>query len=165
MNVRKVNRGLWTLTGVLAAGSLACAAWGVLAPVEVSEPAVSGGGAPVAATQGSPDGRLGVEAFERIVGMKLRKPLDGAMAATTTNPAMVEQNPGPAAGGGAPFALVGTIGESLAMIQTASGVEVKAVGESANGARIVAIRPSQVDVEVAGGARVTITKPREPGGG
>ena len=35
---------------------------------------------------------------------------------------------------------------------------------SANGARIVAIRPWQVDVEV-GGARLTIAKPRPPGGG
>ena len=73
MNVRKVNRGLWTLTATLAAGAVVCAGWGVLAPVEVAEPVVAGVGARAAATQGSPDGRLGLEAFERIAGRKLRR--------------------------------------------------------------------------------------------
>jgi hypothetical protein len=43
-------------------------------------------------------------------------------------------------------------------------IEVKSVGELASGARIVAIRPMQVDVEV-NGQRMTIAKPREVGGG
>lgn len=113
--------------------------------------------------QSSPDGTLGVEAFERIAALQLRKPLNGAGSATT-NSQMTDQNPA-AAGGGAPFALVGTIGQSLAMIQTAGGaIEIKGVGEQANGARIVAIRPWQVDVEV-GGVKQTIAKARPPGGG
>jgi hypothetical protein len=76
------------------------------------------------------------------------------------------ENPGTVVeGSGAPFVLVGTIGDSLAMVRTASGaVEIKGVGELANGAKIVAIRPWQVEVEV-GGARMTINKAREPGGG
>ena len=67
-------------------------------------------------------------------------------------------------GSGAPFVLLGTIGDSVAMVQTAAGVEIKSVGELANGAKILAIRPWQVDVEM-GGQRRTIVKPREPGGG
>ena len=166
MNVRKANRTLWTLTALLAAGAAACAGWAVLAPVEVPEPVVVKGGERAATSQASPDARLGIEAFDRIAALKLRKPLDGPATAATATPQMTVQNSAANTGGGAPFALVGTIGESLAMIQLAGGViEVKAVGEQANGAKIVAIRPSQVDVEIAGGGRITIAKPREPGGG
>jgi hypothetical protein len=163
MNVRKINLALWSLTGVLAAGGVVTLGLGVLAPIEVEEPVVARGGGRGAATlQASPDGRLGVEAFERIAGLRLRKPLEGA---ATTSAQMTEQNPAATAGSGAPFALVGTIGESLAMIQTAGGaIEIKGVGELANGARIVAIRPWQVEVEV-GGVRQTIAKARPPGGG
>jgi hypothetical protein len=51
------------------------------------------------------------------------------------------------------------------MIRTAGGaVEVKGVGEQAGGAKILAVRPSQVDIEVAGERR-TLVKPREGGGG
>jgi hypothetical protein len=165
MNVRKINLALWSLTGVLAAGGIVALGMGVLAPVEVEEPVVARGGGHVATSQASPDARLGVDAFERIAAMQLRKPLNGAAgAATTTNSQMTEQNPA-AGGGGAPFALVGTIGQSLAMIQTAGGaIEIKGVGELANGARIVAIRPWQVDVEV-GGVKQTIAKARPPGVG
>jgi hypothetical protein len=62
--------------------------------------------------------------------------------------------------------LVGTIGNSVALVRTGAGgaIEVKGVGEQVNGAKIVAIRPMQVDVEV-GGARMTIVKPREGSGG
>jgi hypothetical protein len=167
MNVRKVNLTLWTLTAGLSAAAIVCAALGVLAPVEVPDPGSthSRRGMAAATSQASPDARLDPAAFERIAALRLRKPLDGTGAVPTTAAQMTQQNATPAAAG-APFALVGTIGQSLAMIQTTGGViEIKAVGEQANGAKILAIRPSQVDVEVAGGARITIAKPREPGGG
>lgn len=167
MNVRKVNLTLWTVAGTLAVGAVVVAVMGVLAPVDVDEPTSARAVKSVAATsQASPDARLGLEAFERIAAIKLRKPLEGAPATAGTGPQMTEVTPATTAGAaGAPFTLVGTIGQSLAMIQTAGGgIEVKAVGEQANGAKIVAIRPSQVDVEV-GGARMTIAKPRPAGGG
>jgi hypothetical protein len=163
MNVRRVNLSLWTLTGALAAAGLLALGMGVLAPVEVEEPVVARGGRSAATSRASPDGALGAEAFDRIATLKLRKPLDGS-GATAANAQMTEQNPA-AAAGGAPFTLVGTIGQSLAMIQTSNGaIEVKGIGEQANGARIVAIRPWQVEVEV-GGVRQTIEKARPAGGG
>jgi hypothetical protein len=167
VNVRKATLTLWTLTATLVAAAVLVATFGVLAPVEVSEPTGTRTGPSIAATsQASPDARLGLEAFEQIAALKLRKPLDGVTATPATSPQMVDVNPaGVGNPAGAPFTLVGTIGQSLAMIQTAGGgIEVKAVGEQANGAKIVAIRPAQVDVEF-GGARMTIAKPKPAGGG
>jgi hypothetical protein len=164
MNVRRVNLSLWTLTGVLSAGALLAAGVGIFAPVEVSfdEPVVPR--KTPATSQASPDAQLPLESFAPVWSLNLRRPLEVSAAAVNTNPPV--ENPGTVVeGSGAPFVLVGTIGDSLAMVRTASGaVEIKGVGELANGAKIVAIRPWQVEVEV-GGARMTINKAREPGGG
>jgi len=101
-----------------------------------------------------------VAEFEPIWRLSLRKSLSDA----SITPPVADMVATPAGPGG-PFILIGTIGDSLAMIRTSAGVvEIKGLGESANGAKIVAIRPAQVDVEVAG-QRLTIAKPREGSGG
>jgi hypothetical protein len=98
--------------------------------------------------------------FEPIWRLNLRKSQSDASIA----PPVADTAAMPAGPGG-PFVLIGTIGDSLAMIRTSTGVvEIKGLGELANGAKIVAIRPAQVDVEVAG-QRLTITKPHEGSGG
>jgi hypothetical protein len=163
MNVRKVNLSLWTLTAVACACGLAAAGWAVFAPLEVAYDAPVGPRKIAATSQASPDAQMSLDGFSVAWTLDLRKPLTdsgGAQAANTQaeNPATTVD------GSGAPFVLVGTIGDSLAMVQTAAGVEIKSVGEQANGAKIIAIRPWQVDVEM-GGQRRTIVKPREPGGG
>jgi hypothetical protein len=164
MNVRRVNRGLWGLTAVLSAGVVAGAVLGVMLPVEAPVENVDLGRRAAATSQTSPDSQLPLSAFESIWALDLRKPLTGSAAEvarkTDANPAMM------ATGGGGPFVLVGTIGNSVALVRTGAGgaIEVKGVGEQVNGAKIVAIRPMQVDVEV-GGARMTIVKPREGSGG
>jgi hypothetical protein len=151
--------------------ALGVGAWGVLTPVAVEEPVVVGGGGlrgRAATSQASPDTQLPLEAFEPIWGLELRRPLSelagGAVAAPQTGSATHVGGNGPAvSGAGGPFVLVGTIGQSLAMIRTPGGlVEVKGVGDVAGGGRIVAIRPMQVDVEV-NGQRQTVSKAREPG--
>jgi hypothetical protein len=108
--------------------------------------------------------QLSLADFESIWRLNLRKSLTDAPAsapladATTTPVAVVP-------GSGGPFVLIGTIGDSLAMIRTASGaVELKGLGEIVNGAKIVAIRPAQVDVE-SDGQRTTVAKLREGSGG
>jgi|SRR5712691_4475600 len=163
MNVRRVNRGLWGLTAVLSLGAVACAVMGVVMPVEAPVEDVSLGRRAAATSQASPDSQLPLSAFESIWALDLRKPLteSGTDAART-----MDASPATAAGGGGPFVLVGTIGNSLALVRAGAGgaIEVKGVGEQINGAKIVAIRPMQVDVEV-GGARMTIVKPREGSGG
>lgn len=163
MNVRKVNLSLWTLTAVVCAGGLATAGLAIFAPVEVTYDAPSGPRKAAAASQASPDAQMPLDGFAAAWTLNLRKPLTDSGGATaennqTENPATVVDV------SGAPFVLLGTIGDSVAMVQTAAGVEIKSVGELANGAKIVAIRPWQVDIEV-GGQRRTIVKPREPGGG
>jgi hypothetical protein len=164
MNVRKINLALWTATAALAAAALIGAGVGILAPVDVSvdQPVAARTTGP-ATSQASPDAQLSLESFAPVWALALRKPLSDSPGATsnnaeTENPATVVDP------SGAPFALVGTIGDSLAMIRTGAGVvEIKAVGEQANGAKILAIRPMQVDVEF-GGARLTVIKRREGSG-
>jgi hypothetical protein len=165
MNVRKVNLGLWTLTAGLAAGAVVCAGLGVFTPVEVDAQRDGvGPGTTAATSQGSMGSQLSLAEFESIWRLNLRKsltdtPASAPVADATSTPATT------AAGAGGPFVLIGTIGDSLAMIRTASGaVELKGLGESVNGAKIVAIRPAQVDVE-SDGRRMTVAKLREGSGG
>ena len=55
------------------------------------------------------------------------------------------------------------VGDSVALIRTPAGlIEIKSVGDLASGAKILAIRPQQIDVEL-NGQRTTIAKPKEPG--
>lgn len=161
MNVRKVNLSLWALAALLAGGGILAAGFAVFSPVEVGldEAAVPRRAKP-STSQVSPDALLSLDGYGSIWTTDYRKPLSDSVAATTQ-----ENNPANTADGtGGPFVLVGTIGDSLAMVRMASGaIEIKGIGEEANGAKIVAIRPMQVDVE-AGGVRTTISKPREPGG-
>lgn len=161
MNVRRTNLALWSLTAVMSAGAVGAAAWGVMWGVSVDVEVVSARPAPRPATsQASPDSALPIAAFESIWALDLRRPLTESGSAPATTAQATDVTP-PAAGLGGPFVLVGTIGESLAIVRGASGVvEVKGVGDVANGAKIVAIRPMQVEVDL-NGQRLTIAKPRE----
>jgi hypothetical protein len=160
LNVRRTNLTLRTLAATLAVAAVLCAAWGVIAPVRVDVEAVGPVASRPATTQTSPDSSLPLAAFEPIWALDLRRPLTDPAA--PTNPPTTTDVVPPAAGAGGPFVLVGTIGDSLAMIQSAPGViEVKAVGDVANGAKIVAIHPMRVDVDL-NGQRLTIAKPKDP---
>lgn len=164
MNVRKVNLTLWSLTTVLAGAAVLCAAWGLLMPVEVEVDRAATSRNVPATSQASPDTQFALDAFAPIWSLTLRKPLDDTTSSTTQKPDPATSAPTATAGAGGAFALVGTIGETLAMIRTPDGqIEIKSVGELANGAKILAIRPLQVDVEV-NGERMTIAKAREGGG-
>jgi hypothetical protein len=160
VNVRRTNLVLWTIAGALAVGAVVAIALGLLLPVDAAPDAVATRRVP-ATTQSSPDAQLPLAAFEPVWVLSLRRPLTHApatAAAPPPPPETAKTNPA-----GVPFTLVGTIGDTLALIQTPAGaVEVHAVGENAYGATFVAVRPSQVDVEFAG-ARHTLTKPKEPG--
>src|SRR5436309_13984405 len=75
MNVRRMNRSLWTLTAVLAAAAAACAVLGVVMPVEAPVEDVDLAQRPAATSQASPDSQLPLSAFESIWALDLRKPL------------------------------------------------------------------------------------------
>ena len=163
MNVRMVNLGLRTLTAGLVAAAVVSACLGIFTPVEVSSGSDGVRRREAATSQGVGGSQFSFADFESIWRLNLRKaltetPVSEAVAngSTTTIPA--------AAAEAGPFVLLGTIGDSLAMIRTASGaVELKGLGETVNGAKIVAIRPAHVDVE-SQGQRTTIAKPRDRSG-
>lgn len=63
----------------------------------------------------------------------------------------------------APFVLVGTIGESLAMFRMVDGsISIKGVGEQINGDSVVAIRPAEADLNINGN-RTTLKKIKQEG--
>ena len=162
MNVRTVNLGLWTLTAALAVAAMVCAALGVFTPVEIGSESSDKRGRGAASSQASMGSQFSLADFESIWRLNLRKSL--ADAPVSAPVADAGTSPVTAGGTGGPFVLIGTIGDSLAMIRTSSGaVELKGLGETVNGARILAIRPAQVDVETQG-QRSTIAKLRDRGG-
>jgi hypothetical protein len=160
VSVRRINFALWTSAALMAAGVAAVLPLALLLPVEVIPEAAAPGVNRSAATRSATDRLPQLAAFEPVWKLDLRKSLSGEVAATPQAvPAAASVD------GGLPITLVGTIGDSLALVKTRGGeVEVMAVGETAAGVKIVSVRPSQIDVEFAGQV-VTLTKPKEPTGG
>ena len=161
MSVRRINLLLWTCAAAMAAGAAAVLALAVMMPVEVTPlpGAARADRAPTtrAGTAGLPD----LVAFEPVWKLDLRKSLTATVAPSQAQAVTAAAK----TDSGLPITLVGTIGDSLALVKTRNGeVEVKAAGESAAGVKIVTVRPSQVDVEF-GGQVVTLTIPKEPTGG
>jgi len=93
--------------------------------------------------------------FEPILARNWRAPLNDAPAAANMPP-----ESGTPSGS---LTLAGTVGTSLALVRRADGtVEVKGVGESIDGAELVAIRPHEIELQSAAGERTILRKPVEP---
>jgi hypothetical protein len=162
VSARRINLILRTLAVAMTAGAIGALAWAFLSPVKVDTDSAGLRRMAPAASAPAADSLPPLASFEPIWKLDLRKPLDGAPAAAPLARQAAATAP---ANNGIPITLVGTIGDSLALVRTADGaVEVKAVGESAAGAKIVSVRPSQIDVEFAGQV-VTLRKPKVPDGG
>ena len=159
MNVRRVNFAMWTAAALMTAAALAVIALAVFIPARVDVRPIARTNVP-AASRATDDAVLALASYEPVWTLELRKPLNGEAApAVATAPVTPAQANNPAA-----MTLVGTIGDTLALIQTQAGViEVKAVGESIGGAKILAVRPSEVDLEAAG-QTTTLKKPKTPDG-
>jgi hypothetical protein len=158
MNVRQVNSTLWLATAVCAALAVLSLALGLAMPLDDSSQETSAGRKQQPTTKGQAAGSPTLDSFEKIASRTLRSPL------TDSAPA-----PGSVAGGmtiaqqsdSAPV-LVGTIGDSLAMFRMPDGsISLKGVGDKLDGADVVAIRPEQVDMLVAG-RQFTLAKPKPP---
>ena len=138
---------------MLAIGAIACASLTLLWPLN-TEVATDRDVTASASTQ--PSSLPPVESLQAVANVQLRRVT--AVAATqsiTAGSELASDTP--------PFTLAGTIGTSLALLRTPAGqIELKAVGEEAMGAKVLAIRPSQVDVRF-NGQSVTLQKPKEPG--
>lgn len=159
MNVKRTNQILWTLCGAFALGAAALVVYACM-PVDV-QVEIAPDRTRIAATTRSASNLPDLAALEPIWKLPLRV---GAIESVAVTPQNNNTNP-PTTHSTGQLTLVGTIGSSLAMIQTPAGVvELKAVGESAGSAKIVAIRPSQIDIE-QGGQKITLTRPKDPPGG
>jgi hypothetical protein len=168
MNARQVNALLWvgtaTLAGGAAAALLACLAM-PLERVEIGDARSQLSAATGPSAGGEIAGLAPLASFEAIWSRRLRDELGSPSAPqqaaaqakpapATTGPAAVTDNP-------PPVMLVGTIGNSLAMLKTPSNaVEVCGVGETLNGVTVVAVRPAEVDVRYMGRV-IKLSKPAE----
>ncbi len=159
MSGRRINVLLWTATAALIAGAVALVIAGVMVPVAVNSNEAMGGSR-AATTRASSTNGAGADELEAVVSSPWRRALTdepAAVSVAATAPAQRSSEQ-------LPITLVGTVGNTLAMLQGADGnVEVKAVGESAGGMKVLAVRPSQVDVEY-NGRKMTLQRPKELGG-
>lgn len=163
MNPRRTNFVLWSAAAVLAASAVAALLIGFAMPLD-SEPAPDAMRPQVGALKPQPDGvkagqsdAVSQSDFDRIGSLRLRRHL--------TEPTAVEQAAADAAAppqapatGPLPITLVGTIGDSLAMLQTPGGpVELKGVGEVLADMTVIAIAPARVEMRY-NGRTITLVK-------
>ena len=161
MTVRRANLLLWTAAGVLGAGAMTVLSFGMLWPVTGSSPPQPPSVAAPTTTRApspTPTTAPTLAGYDSVWTLRLRQPLNAPAAA----PAVAAAPKPVAAPAQFPVTLVGTVGDSLAMLKMPNGeVQVKRVGESAGGAKIVAVRRAQADVQL-NGQLVTLHKPKEP---
>jgi hypothetical protein len=157
MITRQLNMFLWTSTAVLSCGAVAVLTFGLFAPLQPAAPASTSTAGSTIASQRTGTDLPPLDSFNEIFKRPLRVALTDAPAAAPV-PTSVSA---PATAAPPPLVLVGTIGQSLAMIRTADGnIAVKGVGEHVGEADVLAIRPTQVDIRI-GGKTVTLEKPVE----
>jgi hypothetical protein len=158
MTSRQINLVLWSATAALGVSTAVAIVSGLMVPLALPAQAQAntpGSGRPVPTT--APVVRLELAALDR----PLRLPLSDAAPA----PADQAATSAMAAQGAAPFALVGTIGDSVAMFRMPDGsISVKEMGDQINGATVLAVRPAQADV-MLNGTRTTLEKIKPSEGG
>ncbi len=160
LDPRRINLALWTAAAVAAATGLPAAWYGFAASVLPSDaPARPSAARPTATPAGGP-AVLPPDAFGDTLTRTYRPTLT---AATAGGPA-----PPTATADAAPSAppadlrLVGTVGDSTALIRGPDGTTALVeVGDDVDGAVVVAIGPSRVDLRRAG-RLTTLRKPPPP---
>ena len=138
---------------MLAAGAVVFVALGTLLPLDTSTASsASDTSRPTAAENTLPS----VASLEPIWDLRLRGDL--APAPASPQPARLAADVAPAAQG-IPISLVGTIGDSLAILRQESGqVDVRAAGENVAGVEVLDVRPARVRVRY-NGMEQTLEKP------
>jgi hypothetical protein len=123
------------------------------------------GGASAAQTRPSPASSASlVASLEPVFELRLRQPLGQAASVNTAAPAPARPvDAAPVATSELPpYTLVGTVGNSLALLRGADGsVEIRGVNESVGGVEVLAIEPTRVRVRYNGKV-MTLDKPKEP---
>jgi hypothetical protein len=160
---RRVNVLLWAAAGSCTVGAVAAIVLGLFAPLQSasinSSRIPAHGRAESVASRGMPP----LPAFEPIFAALERPPSTDAQppdAVVTAQPApAVTESDRP------PLTLVGTIGQSLALLRNDRGdIEIKAVGETAGGTKVLSIQKSRVEVQ-HNGRSIVLEKPKEPNAG
>ena len=135
---------LWTCAVALIALAAGAVAWTFLNPVERDSWVQSVGPSIPTTNPTAAPGLPSLADVQAILDKPLRHNLTGE--ATATNAAIAAAN-----SNDPPLTLVGTIGNSLAMLRTRDGkIELKAVGESVAGMTVVTISPSRVEMRYNG---------------
>ena len=159
MNARRINLGIHTIGWGLFATAAVVAVAGFVLPLQITDSA----GGPRQLKSGSDQAATlpSLASMQRVWDLRLRRDLSPSDASVAAEPipaaASVPAN--------FPVALLGTVGNSLAMLQDSSGqVELRAVGETVAGVEILEVKPYRVQVRYNGKVQ-TLEKPTEPRGG
>jgi hypothetical protein len=159
MGARRINQILWSVAALLGVAAAAVLMLAMTLPLDVRAVEPTAGRA--AATQESSAPTLAP--LEPVWNLRLRGELPAPAA--QHEPRVASAEVAPAGGDGVPVTLVGTVGDSLAMLRGQGGtVEVRAVGETLDGVQVLEVRPARVSVRYNGRV-VTLDKPPENEGG
>jgi hypothetical protein len=151
MPSRRINTILWSVAALLSCAAAATIALAIGLPLEMDRSIRNPTTRPASGATDAASPELA--AFEPIFQRRLRQSLSDV---ATSMPAEAGTPTG------FQCTLAGTIGNSLALLRRADGsIEVKAVGESIDGAEVLAIQSGQIELRV-NGERVMLRKPKEP---
>src|SRR6266566_1352023 len=143
MSSRRINSLLWTCATALLALAVGAIVWTVVNPVEHDSIARPTGANNPTTNPASAAGLPSLASMQAILDKPLRWNLTGEP--TTDARAAVANSNDP------PLTLVGTIGNSLAMLKTRDGkIELKGVGETVAGMTVVSISASRIQVRYNG---------------
>jgi hypothetical protein len=159
MTTRRINAILWTAAATMSLAAAAALVMSFTVPLASPDGRASPTVSSPTTQPDSPSAMLpDMQSLEPVFNKHLRANLDASAPAAAST--VANATTAPAAGQPA-LVLVGTIGQHLAMIRTPDGVvAVKGVGEQVAGADVLAIRPTQVDLRIAG-RTVTLQQPVE----
>ena len=161
MSERRINLLLWTVAGCCTAGAVAALALAFLIPLESVARDAAPATRPASPALASRD-LPSLPEFEPIFNAVLRPALSEAPPEAAV---VAQASPTSTAADAVGLTLVGTIGQSLAMLRNAQGeVELRGVGDTAGGATVVAIQPSRVEMQ-HNGRSIVLEKPKEPATG
>ena len=161
MTRKQINLILWSAAGAAVAGAALCVSLEILMPIE----SVADSHEHAAFAQTKPANSAATLPALNSFQVVWDKPLRGQLAqvddAGPAGGAPANSNVATSTDSGTNLTLLGTIGQSLAMIRMPDGsTELRHVGEESAGAQILAIRPYQIDIRLDG-RTITIAKVQE----
>lgn len=141
MSNRKLNQLLWSIATLSVAGGLLIGGTLVVLPLNLPEASNPSHGVAAATRPSTSDANLHIS----LASKSFRPTTSTAAASPTPAPPTAPANDLTA------IQLVGTIGDSIAMLRGPDGTTALVeVGDDVNGAAVLAIRPFQIDLKLNG---------------